>query len=84
MLNIFKLGRTVAGKLTGIFVILIVVIVVVAGVVFFQTSRLMDSVSRNSNSAIFENDATQAYLYFLKMDDQTNMWMGLYNSITLR
>ena len=74
----FQLGRTVIAKLTGIFVALIIVIVVVAGVVFYQTSRLMDSVSHNSNYAKFESVATETYLYFLKMDDQTNMWMGLY------
>ncbi len=74
----FQIGRTVIAKLTGIFIALIVVIVIVAGVVFYQTSRLMDSVSHNSNYAKFESVATETYLYFLKMDDQTNMWMGLY------
>ena len=74
----FQMGRTVIAKLTGIFISLILVIVVVAGIVFYQTSRLMDSVSHNSNYAKFESVATATYLYFLKMDDQTNMWMGLY------
>ena len=78
VMNGFQMGQTVVAKLTGIFVALIVVIVVVAGIVFYQTSRLMDSVSHNSNYAKFESVATETYLYFLKMDDQTNMWMGLY------
>ncbi|MCY0894887.1 MAG: HAMP domain-containing methyl-accepting chemotaxis protein [Alicyclobacillaceae bacterium] len=57
------------------------ILALIAGMVLtaILTSRNVnqDAATISARDLPFENDATQAYLGFLNMDDQSNMWVGL-------
>ncbi|KPV43083.1 methyl-accepting chemotaxis protein [Alicyclobacillus ferrooxydans] len=71
--------RTITGKLTFMLSILTLIIVVAAGVAVYQSSKLTRNVSSSSSEAQFNSTAVQAYINFLLLDDQANMWVGLAN-----
>lgn len=60
---------------------LLVIILVMLGIawigMFVQVNRMLHNSTKQSQQALFQEASNTAYIYFLKMDEQANMWVGL-------
>ncbi|MCF8567882.1 methyl-accepting chemotaxis protein [Alicyclobacillus tolerans] len=73
--------RSLVAKVTWLLTLLIGMLIATGGLNLFLSNRLTSAIhTLDTKSVLFSEDAHQAYQGFLNMDDQSNMWVGLYGT----
>jgi len=80
MKNRFSLGRSIIAKMVLLMGVLLVAIVSMISINIALANNLNGELaSIKSHDLKFNSAANMAYIGFMKMDDQANMWLGLRN-----